>query len=1343
MYSQAAQLHRLHTEIEQTTRKLELGKRRILKLKEDVQRAEEQKRMRLGVGGPNGADSSNNSPTKNQISSIFGTRGKKNDQSATISSPGKSGSANAKNNASSGGGKNKDQTNASKKSSGTSEDAIIAPAYPLMMDSEAVHAGHAQAGKTKSVSTSPAKGSGHGNNKQNEYSGSSSSNQNSGSQNQNLIFTTAEDHEEFDKKKQEFKHTDLKNAENRLAKVLVRLNTLEHDNRKIREEVEEVRRDRLQCNTVCRNLQIQIASKDKVIKETKEKLEKMKADSTTCTSQIKELRLKNEKEQKEFKQQVKVNQDLLRKMTGAANNANFVHNAVGNGNPNTVGSGNNGSNGNNNTSGQAGGQNSTNNRPNSSPTKPPGTNPNSSQPNSPNKPLAIQDGSKKNGGNSNGSPPGGNAAGEKAPESPSKSGTTDQQPNSQQNRHRRAVVHVNRTTQAEGSALSGMTPPGKTSVKAAVAQGIAQRRTKNLTVNTNLDEPQSGAENPNADSKAKGASGGENSKTSLNDNANTNANNKDGTTTSKASQEKKVEIQDGPGANNPTLLQSINSPSKNPSSPGTRKAMMGLMAHPSLASHANINRTPHVGQIDIEREVSGSDAASPKSSPKGIRAKVLGGSNQNATKTRSPNLLAAAVGGGGNKSGSNAQKESNDATNLGGVGGNNSAGTTANANAGAGGATESQDNNHQANAEASIFEKGNSAGGDKQVAKFANQDKNQNQNQDGGANQESPGAKNSTQTFSEPGFMRRIFKTAFCNAIQRRHIKQHQRDMMVFEEAFGTIRNTTGISDIDEIVKIFLKLEERNYSLLVFVNLLNTNIKKTQKDLDDLKAERESQTTEKLEGEKKRDRLLGDLKREIELNRQKTKECELKYKREREELETIEPIIEKIAKSMDEQNHLLLRVAAEGRMLLNNPTAMQPFAQLASHMGSAANACASPGGGLQNGGSMSNSSLKEYLSFMERCLTQWREFLPILTMVEKGVSSEKPFPYTVAQSVKQNLQPKAILNTGLLMPNSNNIGTLLAEQAEELRDLSEDLAANKEDKDSKRDELAAIKDGSAESSKDKKDSDEKKDDSKDAEDEDFFLESDRAWTKKEIMNKIQAALSKKAKKRQPRTTRGYHDGGFFDPHGPNGRETTVGIDGIHRSGENTSGENSNARSSPYAPDRMPGGGTGIGGADEANNKLTGQQSKSGSNGKDKDNTNEDSKQKDKSARDNDEFSLTSSSSSFGSSDSGDSQSDENVSDEQINEIFLKRYKMSKAELTQMASKLGIALNNLCYLKQEFDLYDEDQSGFIDLSELRDLLEKLGEDLSEEELHQAFLELDQDSSGEIEFFEFVEWFASEE
>lgn len=37
--------------------------------------------------------------------------------------------------------------------------------------------------------------------------------------------------------------------------------------------------------------------------------------------------------------------------------------------------------------------------------------------------------------------------------------------------------------------------------------------------------------------------------------------------------------------------------------------------------------------------------------------------------------------------------------------------------------------------------------------------------------------------------------------------------------------------------------------------------------------------------------------------------------------------------------------------------------------------------------------------------------------------------------------------------------------------------------------------------------------------------------------------------------------------------------------------------------------------------------------------------------------------------------------------------------------------------EEFDAYDEDRSGYIDVKELKGLLEKLGEELSEEELDQ--------------------------
>merc|ERR1719428_2756274 len=85
------------------------------------------------------------------------------------------------------------------------------------------------------------------------------------------------------------------------------------------------------------------------------------------------------------------------------------------------------------------------------------------------------------------------------------------------------------------------------------------------------------------------------------------------------------------------------------------------------------------------------------------------------------------------------------------------------------------------------------------------------------------------ENFNSTAVMRRILKLAFLNAIQRRHIRQHQKNIEVFEQAFATIKSTTGISEIEEIVKIFISLEQRNFSLLTYVNNLNRDIESLEK----------------------------------------------------------------------------------------------------------------------------------------------------------------------------------------------------------------------------------------------------------------------------------------------------------------------------------------------------------------------------------------------------------------------------------------------------------------------------------------------------------------------------------
>ncbi|KAF4654574.1 coiledcoil domain containing, partial [Perkinsus chesapeaki] len=86
------------------------------------------------------------------------------------------------------------------------------------------------------------------------------------------------------------------------------------------------------------------------------------------------------------------------------------------------------------------------------------------------------------------------------------------------------------------------------------------------------------------------------------------------------------------------------------------------------------------------------------------------------------------------------------------------------------------------------------------------------------------------ETFSEMDTMKRILKLAFLNSIQRRHIRQHKRNSEVFDEAFRTIKQATGITNVTEIVRIFIKLEEQNFGLATYSNTLSQDIEAWEKE---------------------------------------------------------------------------------------------------------------------------------------------------------------------------------------------------------------------------------------------------------------------------------------------------------------------------------------------------------------------------------------------------------------------------------------------------------------------------------------------------------------------------------
>jgi len=463
------------------------------------------------------------------------------------------------------------------------------------------------------------------------------------------------------------------------------------------------------------------------------------------------------------------------------------------------------------------------------------------------------------------------------------------------------------------------------------------------------------------------------------------------------------------------------------------------------------------------------------------------------------------------------------------------------------------------------------------------------------------------ENFNSTGVMRRILKLAFLNAIQRRHIRQHQKNIEVFEQAFATIKSTTGISDIEEIVKIFVSLEQRNFSLLTYVNNLNREIEAFEKRNRNLNERLQSQKSLEQDSEKRRTDTLAELIQQIATTDASTKENLEQATQQQEVLDRCRPSVQQILKTVEKENRGF---------------GGQPAPE-------------------------SNDNVLAWLTYTEKTLTQWKDFLPETKDTRNYKSPNKNYKYTVGNQVLGLPAKKLNQQTGSLVKTNE-----LPSAASVFQDQNA--------------QGAAARGGAPAGREEDSDTDE----------EDM---QNHPWTRQELREKAIASVAKRKKHRKTESTQQ-----------PNASEQ-------QRAGE--------AETAVVPAAGAAAEDAGLGYEEMVEKKEADEDSRA--------------------------------------SDDSDLEDEAGPSDEEINEIFLKRYKMSREELQGMADKMGIQLNNLCYLKQEFDAYDEDRSGYIDVKELKELLEKLGEELSEGELDQAFRELDSDGSGEIEFFEFVEWFTSED
>ena len=98
------------------------------------------------------------------------------------------------------------------------------------------------------------------------------------------------------------------------------------------------------------------------------------------------------------------------------------------------------------------------------------------------------------------------------------------------------------------------------------------------------------------------------------------------------------------------------------------------------------------------------------------------------------------------------------------------------------------------------------------------------------------------------------------------NITLSQSKVTSYEQSFALIQKATGIEDIEQLVTVFLKAEDENFSLFNFVNALNSNIETVEDDIARLRRQMQIMQGGEAgdDGEQVRKALLTDLRAELD-----------------------------------------------------------------------------------------------------------------------------------------------------------------------------------------------------------------------------------------------------------------------------------------------------------------------------------------------------------------------------------------------------------------------------------------------------------------------------------------------
>lgn len=133
-----------------------------------------------------------------------------------------------------------------------------------------------------------------------------------------------------------------------------------------------------------------------------------------------------------------------------------------------------------------------------------------------------------------------------------------------------------------------------------------------------------------------------------------------------------------------------------------------------------------------------------------------------------------------------------------------------------------------------------------------------------------------------------------------------------YEEAFAKIQAATGISDIDQLVKLFIENEDQNFKMFNYLNELNVEIEKGEETISELKLESEKFRGQDKGAASQRKRLIKDLQdRAIEYET-KASQYEDSLKQLTSTVGQLSAVIENLCGKLGTNPRLLHDMGAEG-----------------------------------------------------------------------------------------------------------------------------------------------------------------------------------------------------------------------------------------------------------------------------------------------------------------------------------------------------------------------------------------------------------------------------------------------